>query len=263
MKLLTYLSVFTLIVLLFSSNSLLGRAIKVSATPTSNIVARDQQIAVPVTVDISELPEKLGSYTATLTWDAHVLRYVNHRSGSSEGFTSTVVNAEKTSEGKLIFAAAHPYGAEGTINILNVTFEVIGSVGSKSDLNLDFSAMAAAYTFTDLLPYLRTELTGVERGIRVSELPKEFSLVQNHPNPFNPTTKIAYKLPKAEHVNLAIYNVLGQKIRVLVNERKDAGSYDIVWDGKDDLGHEVSAGSYLYKIQAGNFTDMKKMLFVK
>lgn len=241
----------------------IGGLIKASAIPTSSTVVKDQQISVPVTVDISKLPEKLGSYTAILTWDANVLKYADHQPGSTQGFSSPVVNTDKVSEGKLIFAAANPFGAEGTVNILNVNFEAVGTPGSKSDLNLKFKAMAAAYSFLDLLPFVETEITGVERGVSVSELPKEFSLLQNHPNPFNPTTKITYMLPNAEHVNLSIYNLLGQKIKMLVDEQQDAGSYDTIWDGKDDSGKEMTAGFYIYKLQAGSFSDMKKMLFVK
>lgn len=259
MKTLKYLSLLVTMVLLLTPMISIAGIIKVSATPTSSSEYKGQQITVPVTVDISELPERLGSFTAELSWDVQVLKYINYSSGSTEGFDNPVVNTANSSQGKLVFAAANPRGAEGRVNVLNVAFGVIGSEGSSCSLELKFSAMAAAYTFADLLPYIETVTTGVE----VRELAKEFSIFQNYPNPFNPETKIIYQLPKAEHVSLMIYNVLGQKIRTLVNEFKEAGNYDVYWDGKDETGKNMPAGIYIYRIRAGSFIDIKKMLLVK
>jgi hypothetical protein len=262
MKLLTSLWILVIITLLMTPLAVMAGNIKASATPSSNIAVIGQQITVPVIVDISRLQEKLGSYTAELTWDAHGLKYISSSAGSADGFTSPVVNATKTSQGKLIFAAANPYGAEGRLTILNVVFEVIGTTGSSCALDLRFTALAAAYTFNNLLPYVET-LTGVAQGLQIKELPKEFALLQNYPNPFNPGTKINYQLPAAEQVSLGIYNVLGQKIRTLVNEFQQAGSYDVYWDGKDETGKAMPVGIYIYKLQAGDFSDMKKMQLVK
>jgi hypothetical protein len=194
-----------------------------------------------------------------LSWDAEVLKYISHSSGTTEGFTNPVVNEANTSHGKLVFAAANPKGVKGKANILNVVFEVIGSEDATCSLDLKFSAMAAAYTFTDLLPDVETVTTDV----KVKGFIKGFSISQNYPNPFNPDTKITYQLPKAEHVSLEIYNLLGQRIRTLVNENKEAGIYEIQWNGKDEAGRDMPAGMYSYKIKAGNFSEIKKMSFVK
>jgi hypothetical protein len=93
--------------------------------------------------------------------------------------------------------------------------------------------------------------------------PKVFSLSQNYPNPFNPKTIIRFGLPKDSWVNLDIYNVLGQKVKTLVDERLNAGMKEVEWDGKDDKGFEVSSGIYFYKIKAGDFSDIKKMVMLK
>ncbi len=95
------------------------------------------------------------------------------------------------------------------------------------------------------------------------DLPDTFSVAQNYPNPFNPETIIAYELPESEHVKLVIYNVLGQEIRTLVNDLKPPGRYVAVWDSRDELGHRVSSGIYLYRIVAGDFVQIKKMLILK
>lgn len=94
-------------------------------------------------------------------------------------------------------------------------------------------------------------------------IPEEFELEQNAPNPFNPTTSILYHLPEDGFVTLDIYNLMGQKIRTLVNEQKSAGSYTAKWDGLDDAGRKVASGVYVYSIKAGSFSDVKKMLLLK
>ena len=90
-----------------------------------------------------------------------------------------------------------------------------------------------------------------------------FHLYEPYPNPFNPTTTISYDLPEQAQVTLGIYDLLGKKIKTLVNQSQDAGNKIAMWDGTDDLGRQVSAGVYLYQIQAGEFTQTRKMLFLK
>jgi len=94
-------------------------------------------------------------------------------------------------------------------------------------------------------------------------LPTEFALKQNYPNPFNPTTSIAFDLPAEHDVRLTVYNMLGQKIRTLVNDHRAAGRYAIQWDGKDDSGHMLGSGVYFYNIQAGAFSKTAKMVLLK
>ena len=95
------------------------------------------------------------------------------------------------------------------------------------------------------------------------ELPTEFSLSQNHPNPFNPHTIIDYALPQDAEVSLVIYNVLGQKVKTLVNEFQTAGFQGAEWDGTDDRGHVSASGIYFYKLNAGDFTQTRKMVMLK
>jgi len=94
-------------------------------------------------------------------------------------------------------------------------------------------------------------------------LPDGFALKQNYPNPFNPITTISYDLPEQAQVTLGIYDILGKQIKTLVNQSQDAGKRIAVWDGTDDLERQVSAGVYLYRIQAGEFTQTRKMLLLK
>ncbi len=98
-------------------------------------------------------------------------------------------------------------------------------------------------------------------------LPKDFALFQNYPNPFNSATTIRYTLPDREgrphHTALKIYNILGQKIRTLVDEKQPPGNYSILWDGKDENGDQVSSGIYFYRLEAGNFCQVRKMVLLR
>ena len=88
--------------------------------------------------------------------------------------------------------------------------------------------------------------------------PNEFELSQNYPNPFNPSTTIRFNLPEASIVKLTIFNILGQEIRTLVNEFKESGANTINFDASD-----LNSGIYIYKIEAGNFVQTRKMTLLK
>ena len=88
-------------------------------------------------------------------------------------------------------------------------------------------------------------------------------LFQNYPNPFNPQTEIAYTLPEGSYVKLEIYNLLGQKVKVLVDEYQSAGTKKVVWDGRNENGEKVSSGIYFYRLDAGNYVQTKKMSLLK
>jgi len=94
-------------------------------------------------------------------------------------------------------------------------------------------------------------------------LPRQFALHDNYPNPFNPETRIRFEVGKQENVQLIIYDMLGRKVRTLVNDNYDPGMYVINWDGMNDNHQPVSSGPYLYRIKAGEFIDHKKMILIR
>ena len=116
------------------------------------------------------------------------------------------------------------------------------------------------------------DLTGKVYGSETAKvspavvLPKAYTLAQNSPNPFNPSTTISYELPEsagAVRVVLVVYNIRGQKIVTLVDELKDAGRYSVNWDGTDAGGRRVSSGVYFYRMRAGEFSTVRKMVILK
>jgi hypothetical protein len=96
-----------------------------------------------------------------------------------------------------------------------------------------------------------------------SALPAQFSLLQNHPNPFNPATTIAYTLDARTHVVVTVYNLLGQAVATLVDVEQPAGNYEIVWGGQDDAGHDVASGVYFYQLRTDRGGEARKMLLLK
>ena len=105
---------------------------------------------------------------------------------------------------------------------------------------------------------------GFQKPVAEAEtMPDSYALLDNYPNPFNPETHVRFQLPEASHVTVRIFNTLGQEIRTLTNKQYEAGSHSVRWDSKDNQGNAVSSGVYLYKVQAGTFTLVKKMTLLK
>lgn len=94
-------------------------------------------------------------------------------------------------------------------------------------------------------------------------IPRDYALMQNFPNPFNPSTTIRYALPRAQEVEITVYNILGQKIRLFQLGKQLPGVYQVIWDGKNTLGNPVGTGMYIYRMKAGDFVRVKKMILMK
>lgn len=94
-------------------------------------------------------------------------------------------------------------------------------------------------------------------------VPTKFELAQNHPNPFNPSTRISYSIARKSKVNISVFNILGQKVTTLYDGNRDAGVYEEVWSGRDDAGQEVASGVYFYKMVTDSFEQTRKMLLMK
>ena len=100
-------------------------------------------------------------------------------------------------------------------------------------------------------------------GVSSSKIPEQFILYPNYPNPFNPVTTIRYDLSNESFVNITIYDMLGNVVYNLVNTNQSSGYKSVQWNATNNQGEPVSAGVYLYKIQAGDFVDTKKMILLK
>jgi glucose/arabinose dehydrogenase len=101
---------------------------------------------------------------------------------------------------------------------------------------------------------------GITEG---GSIPLKYTLEQNYPNPFNPGTIIRYSVPEQGDVKLEVYDITGKLIKTLVNTFRMSGSYETVWNGRDDRGANVPSGVYIYKLQTDKFSESKKMLLIK
>lgn len=94
-------------------------------------------------------------------------------------------------------------------------------------------------------------------------VPDVFTLSQNYPNPFNPETTIRFDLPRSEEIELTVYNLTGQKVATLAHGLREAGTYTLRWDGRDDDGRELASGAYLYRLAAGDGIETRKLLLLR
>jgi flagellar hook assembly protein FlgD len=94
-------------------------------------------------------------------------------------------------------------------------------------------------------------------------VPQQFFLSQNYPNPFNPRTMIKYGLAEDEHVMLQVFNLIGQVVFTLVDQRQEAGYYEIEWNAADRKGRSVPSGIYFMRMQAGRFTQVRKLTVLR
>ena len=94
-------------------------------------------------------------------------------------------------------------------------------------------------------------------------VPTVSSLGQNAPNPFNPSTKLSFDIAVAGHARLKVYDTMGRLVRNLVDEHYSEGRYEVIWNGRDNMGRMSAAGIYLYRLEVGNFTETKRMVLIK
>ena len=149
-------------------------------------------------------------------------------------------------------------GAGGVIGSSSSNYKVSATVGQTATGKSENPSYWTYHGFWN--PWVIA--TDVEEEMEVI-LPRDFNLSQNYPNPFNPQTVIEYALPRDSRINIVVYNVLGQMVKVLKNEWEEAGYKSVAWDGTNQSGQEVGTGIYFYKITAGDFVKTKKMVLLK
>ena len=182
--------------------------------------------------------ELLYDFTASLIVNGQVKAEYN-----SSSLTIREMKIDHQSVFDEIFAAQAMFGEiEWDVSVRDSMVEVTSENGA---LTLGVNASAAVLSINGEL------------------LPEVFSLHQNYPNPFNPVTKLRYDLPENGHVNITIYDMLGREVKTLINQTQDAGYRSVIWDATNDYGKPVSAGIYLYQIQAGEYMRTKKMVLLK
>ena len=110
---------------------------------------------------------------------------------------------------------------------------------------------------------LNQTVTDVEEDEGIVQRPDGYSLSQNHPNPFNQSTKIEFSLWSSGLVTVSIYDIMGRKVKTLASEHLSSGYKYVLWDGKNDSGKDVASGVYFYQMKVGDFTETKRLVLLK
>ena len=110
---------------------------------------------------------------------------------------------------------------------------------------------------------LEIKKIGSPTNVEDATIPIEFSVTQNYPNPFNPSTTIKYSIPQQSLVTIKVYDILGTEVKTLVNGERTPGIYSVQWNGDNNYGSKVATGIYIYRVVAGNFVQVKKMILLK
>ena len=190
------------------------------------------------------------------------------------------VNFSVTSQGAGVGDASVCLTLHDKIMFLDTT-DADGNLSCEVNLD-DVGEMSLVVTKPNFIPYVDSITVSLLADVDEDETDfsiEAFELFQNYPNPFNPVTSIQYSVGSRQtekavddsqfmvrspiHITLKIYNVLGQKVRTLVDEPKKSGNYRVIWDGKDDKGNDVSSGIYFCTLQTENFKSTKKMTLLK
>tara|TARA_Y100001935_G_scaffold251458_1_gene253415 strand:- start:33912 stop:39212 length:5301 start_codon:yes stop_codon:yes gene_type:complete len=207
----------------------------------------DVEFKVPLRFDnVSEL----FAFELAVDFDNSVAELVDVEYSEVLKDASTIRNVE---DGKLTLAMASTTSIEQGGDLVVLTFRLTDP---------------GAYSTLSISNFIANEVNMTTTAVNTNEIslnaPTEFKLHQNYPNPFNPSTTIGFEVPDNNTmVRLEIYNILGQRVKTLVNDVHSIGRYSVRWDGTNDAGMQVSTGIYLYRIQAGDIVQSKKLTFIK
>jgi hypothetical protein len=175
-----------------------------------------------------------------------ILACISTNNGATWSNPHSITNTMKRDE---LYPSISKSSNAGTT--LNVIYSESGTPGSFTFT--DNQIPDTVYTVFKRIPYFTIGVFQYS-----SEIPKEFRLYYNYPNPFNPTTRIRYALPRAGVVKLAVYDVMGREAETIVNKRQAAGSYEAVWDGT-----RFASGVYFYRLTAEGYGETRKMILIR
>jgi hypothetical protein len=250
-------------------------ASEVNTLTAAKVSANDGKVIVPLTL---KNVQAMAALDLPLKYSKGVtLEEVTFEGTRSADFDFKYADIQNDKNTVIIGLIPMVYGVKKDLDpgdgvIANLVFRVDDPSVKSIDLstttttNPDHSLMFVYSDANGQIKDMAPELSGLSVAMQASDvkpLPTVFALRQNAPNPFNPSTSIVYDLPKATNVRLEIYNVLGQKVKTLVDGYQNAGTQNIIWDGRDQSGASVASGIYFYRINAGDFNATKKMMMLK
>jgi hypothetical protein len=173
-------------------------------------------------------------------------------------------------KGRFFNTSGIPVGAAFTIFGPSLDYKIPiyggvgGGIGSEGYKYLALVTRCdTAFTNGDIYGAFISPYTGIDNKNSHSA-PATFELMGNYPNPFNASTSIRYTLPENAHIEIAIYNIQGQLVRTLLNGEESSGTHIVVWDGRDNIGRNVSSGVYFFQLKTSmGIQEMRKMLLLR
>ena len=199
-----------------------------------------------ITVSLSGLlPVELNSFSGSVSGDVVTLKWSTATEVNNYGF-----DVQRSTDNETWTKVGFVPGSGNSNSPKNYSFTDQPSGASSFSYRLKQIDVGGAFKYYDAIT---VTISGDNQA----------KLLQNSPNPFNPTTTIKYYIPEARQVTLTIYDMLGREVTTLVNQQADAGYHIVYWNGKDRYGESVASGIYLYRLQAGNFVQTKKMIMLK
>lgn len=242
-------------------------------TASPNPTAVFDENAVPISSNTLNpgdfsLPVELTSFTANVTSDLNVkLEWVTESEINNLGFEVSRSNEEegtyKLLSGYLSDEELRGYGNSSTKHIYKYIDE---TVVQNNTYWYQITDVDVNGTRTDHGPISILVESGINGGEDPNYIPDEFQLSQNYPNPFNPETKIRIGIPDEQdigEITVNVFNIMGQKVRILFQGNLDPGIHTFNWDGSDEHGKLVSGGTYFYYLKSNKFHQIKKMIFMK
>ena len=219
--------------------------------PLSIIVASakgssGQIVTIPISVPLDLAGVR--SAEMKLNYNSSAMKVL---SVNTTNLTKDFMVASNIGDGSVAIAMACGDGLEKGGQILSVEVEILQS-------SADLSVRLENVSFNDQKINSVTSVGG-----NSTELPTSYNLLQNYPNPFNPTTTIEYQLPQTGFVELTVYDITGREVSTLVSTIQNAGYYRVNWNAADNRGNKVASGVYMYRMTAGSFTQIKKMMLLK
>ncbi|MBT5329934.1 MAG: T9SS type A sorting domain-containing protein, partial [Gemmatimonadetes bacterium] len=219
-------------------------------------VGREIELAVQVR-DLDDL----AGYEFDLHFDPQAMRLVADGSKEGDVFAANPLGAvfetRTDADGKIEVIGSRygkQWSAAGSGALARLRFEILREDALQSVRTGQGVLLSSTYEREDLR---------WQGSLAQALLPLRPDLEQNFPNPFNPSTSIPFALPSRAQVRLSVFNVLGQRVRTLLNSQIEAGYHRLAWDGRNDEGYQAGAGVYFYLLESGQFRQTRKMTLVK
>ena len=220
--------------------------IEILVRPTLRSTTGYTSISGSITSPGSEPSGSLSKRSADAGVDGSLVYAIDNSTGLVGGYGVTDASGSYTI----------PELAPGTYSVTVDKVDYSSATGTGNP-TYDASGNPVADDVTLSINFVVTSVAGN------STVPTGYTLMQNYPNPFNPTTQIAFTLPRAQKVTLSVYNILGQRVATLVDGMVVAGTHVVTWNARDNFGIELPSGVYFYRLQAGGYSEARKMVLLK